>query len=318
MFANSGRALQFEVNQVLNRSTVLGASTLNNFFNTTNLNRLSVNSTGQTIPLQQFFGNQIMAQASNTFGSLASSFQNQASSLLFQNGATVTPTTSALNSFGNSLNSAINTAAFQLAGNLSLLNGGNGLASSLQNNLFGSGNNSLIQSIGGIPVNSLNFGSNVATAFNNAFGSLATPVSNFFGMNSTSSTSLPTSNFTNMFTQDLASNNFNSGFNNGFGSGFVGFGTAPTSLNSNFGTGFNNFVTSTNQNFGVNGLSSLFGGTGDTTGTIPTRTGIGTGTGTSTGTGTLGTGTGTGTTTVGTGSGTSSSLTIEGLFGKNG
>jgi len=262
VFANSGRALQFAVNNVLNRSTALGTNSLNNFFNTTNLNRLSVNSTGQRIPLQQFFGNQIMAQASNTFGSLANSFGNQANNLLFQNG--VTPTTSAINSFNNSFGSALNTAAFQLAGNLGLFRGGNGLNSSIQSGLFGTGNNALFNSVTGLPTTSANdFTTGLTSAFNTGFGNLGTSLTNFFGTNpSNGSIALPTSNFSNVFNTAFTGNNFNNGFNNGFGSGFVGFGTAPTAFNSNFGNGFNNFVTTANQGSGIFFPGALGSGSG--------------------------------------------------------
>jgi len=262
VFANSGRALQFGVNQLLNRTTQLGNSQLNNFFNTTNLNRLSVNSTGQRIPLQQFFGNQIMAQAENTFGSLANSFGTQANNLFFQNG--VTPTTSAINSFNNSFGSALNTAAFQLAGNLGLFRGGNGLNSSLQSGLFGTGNNALFNSVTGLPTTSAtDFNTALTTAFNNSFGNLGTSLTSFFGTNpSNGSIALPTSNFSNVFNTAFTGNNFNNGFNNGFGSGFVGFGTAPTAFNSNFGNGFNNFVTTANQGSGIFFPGALGSGSG--------------------------------------------------------
>jgi hypothetical protein len=251
---------------MINRSTLLGTNTLNNFFNTTNLNRLSVNSTGQTIPLQQFIGNQIMAQASNTFGSLANSFGNQANTLFFQNG--VTPTTTAVNAFNNSFGTALNTAAFQLASNLSLLRGGSTLNSAIQSGLFGTGNNALFNSVTGLPTTSTtDFNTALTTAFNNTFGNLGVSLTNFFGTNpSNGSIALPTSNFSNVFNTAFTGNSFNSGFNNGFGSGFIGFGTAPTAFNSNFGTGFNNFVTTMNQGTGIFFPGALGSGSGVGTG----------------------------------------------------
>jgi len=263
VFANSGRALQFAVNNVLNRATQLGTGALNNFFNTTNLNRLSVNSTGQRIPLQQFFGNQIMAQAGNTFGSLANSFGNQANNLFFQNNG-VAPTTSAINSFNNSFGSALNTAAFQLAGNLGLFRGGNGLNSSIQSGLFGTRNNALFNSVTGLPTTSAtDFATGLTSAFNTGFGNIAPSLTSFFGTNpSNGSIALPTSNFSNVFNPAFTGNTFNSGFNNGFGSGFIGFGTAPTTFNSNFGTGFNNFVTTANQGTGIFFPGALGSGSG--------------------------------------------------------
>jgi hypothetical protein len=253
-FINSAAALRNAISVPLNRVTLMGNNQLNNFFNTTALNRLSVDSTGQQIPLQQFFGQQVMSQLGNSLGSLGQSFSNQANTLLFPTNG-ITPTTAAVNAFNNQFSQALNTSAFQLASNLALFNGGTGVLPQVQNSLFGSGSGALFNTILGIPnqttTNAANFASNISTAFNNGFGTLNTPLSNFFGINPTPNTLLPTSNFPNIFGPTLAGATFNSGFNNGFGSGFIGFGTAPNAFNTNFGTGFNTFMNDVNQSFGV-------------------------------------------------------------------
>jgi hypothetical protein len=249
-FTTSAAALQNAISQQVNRTFAMGNNQLNTFFNTTSLNRLSVDSTGQRIPLPQFFGQQITSQLANSLGSLAQSFSNQASTLLFPTDST-TPTTAAVNAFNNQFAQALNTSAFQLASDLSLFNGATGVIPRLQDSLFGSGSGALFTSIVGIPNQATNFASNTSTVFNGGFGSLGNPLNSLFRLNSGLNTTLPTSHFTNVFNPALTGNTFNSGFNNGFGSGFIGFGQASTGFNTNFGTGFNNLVSSTNQGLGL-------------------------------------------------------------------
>ena len=150
--------------------------------------------------------------------------------------------------------------------------------------------------LNGLPTTLDGFNTGASTAFNTAFSNLATPLSSFFGLSGNSASTLPTSNFSNLFGTSFAGSNFFSGFNNGFGSGFVGFGQTPTALNTNFGTGFNNLFTGLNMNAGFSvpsfsdgSLGSGGFGTGTTTGSGSLGSG-GFGTGTTTGSGSLGSG----------------------------
>jgi hypothetical protein len=139
-----GRAITLTANQINPQFT--------NFFNTTNLNRLSVNSSGQQIPIQQFMAGQVVNQLSNALGLLAQSFPNVANATLFPNSTTGTisttgsgttgnignPTQDALNAFSQQVNTALNNIGFQLANNLALFNGSSNVISQLAPQLFGS------------------------------------------------------------------------------------------------------------------------------------------------------------------------------------
>jgi hypothetical protein len=66
------------------------------------------------------------------------------------------------------------------------------------------------------------------------------------------------------FSSQFIGSSFNSGFNSGFTadgtSGFVGFCSAPSVFNTNFGTGFRNMVSSVSQGLGL--TNTLHGTTG--------------------------------------------------------
>jgi hypothetical protein len=288
----------------------------NNFFATTPVNQLSVNSTGQQIPLRQFMGQQLVSQLGNTLGSLAQSFPGVANSVLFPNGVSgsSSPTQALTNQFGTMASNALSTAALQLGSDLSLFGGNSNVASQLQPLLFGTGASagtsisslaSALQSnaLGSTGVDT----SAIANAFNTGFSNLLNPINSFLGLQTQSNSTLPTSGFTSPFGSQFTASNFNSGFNNGFAtgtnSGFVGFGVAPTSVfNTNFGTGFNQMVSTLTQNvgLGINGMNTTNETIGINGGTTGTTTGTGGSTGGSTGTttGTTGTTGSTGTTTT--------------------
>jgi hypothetical protein len=301
----SAQTLQRALGRVISLTPQQLSGQFTNFFATTPVNQLSVNSTGQQIPLRQFMGQQLVSQLGNTLGSLAQGFSGVANSVLFPNGVSgsSSPSQSLINQFGTMASSALSTAALQLGSGLSLFNGDSNTATQLQSLLFGSGSgsgsgtstNSLASAL-----QSLQFGSTgvdtsaIANAFNTSFSSLLSPINSFLGLQSQSNSTLPTSGFTSPFGSQFTGSSFNSGFNNGFAtgtnSGFVGFGTAPTTtvFNTNFGTGFNQMVSTLTQNvgLGINGMNT----TGNTGGTTGTTTGTGGSTGGSTGTtGTTGT-----------------------------
>lgn len=228
--------------------------------------------TGANIPvtLRQFMGSQAIAQLGNSLGALSNGFPIVASSGLFPNGALTASPANQL-AFINQAGGALGTAAFQLGSDLSLFPTFNpGLGPELQNGFFGTGPTSLFSQIQNLPNASATFNTAANTAFNNGFGSLVGPLGTAFNLPANSfSTTLGTGPFNSMIgpTFDSVSN----GFNGGFGSGFVGFGTAPTTFNTNFGTGFGNFVTNANAGFGfnvptVNTLPVGVPGTGTTAG----------------------------------------------------
>jgi hypothetical protein len=282
-----GRAIMLAPNQISPQVT--------SFFNTTNLNALSVNSSGQQIPLKQFMAGQVVNQLSGTLGSLAQSFPDVANSVLFPNGATGTPTQDLMNTFSQQVSNALNTAAFQLGSSLALFDGSSNLITQLAPMLFGSTTNlnsgsstnlnsgsstnlnsgssanltSLASALQSLPFGDTGFSSAVTNAFNSSFSNLLGSINSFLGMQGQSSNlTLPTSGFTSPFSSQFSGSSFNSGFNSGFASGtspgFVGFGVSPSSFDTSFGTGFNNLVSAVSQNFGfVNtplGITGTVGG----------------------------------------------------------
>jgi hypothetical protein len=238
-------------------------SQLNQFFASNNLSQLSVNSSGQQIPLSQFMGGQVVSQLSNTLGSLAQSFSTVANSILFPNGTTSTPSSDLVTAFDTQASNALNTASFELGSSLSTFNGFSSVISQIDPMLSGSASNlnSLASTLQNLPFGGTGFDSAVTSAFNTGFTNLLTPINSFLGMTSqTQSISvLPTSGFTNPFSSQFSGSSFSNGFNSGFASdtssGFVGFGSAPSAFNTNFGTGFDNIVSSATQGMGLTTIS---------------------------------------------------------------
>jgi len=270
--SGSPQRLEAAISHQLNTTFAGTGARLNNFLATTPLNRLSVDQTGQRIPLQQFMGSQIISQLGNTLGSLAQSFNTNANSSLFANGATTATPANQL-AFLNQAGGALGTAAFQLGSDISLFPfNSSGVGPQLQSALFGNTPTSLFTQLQNLPNSSTNFSTAAANAFNGGFSSLTSPLNDFFFLKGSPNLSLPTSQFTNVIGPSFAS--VSNGFSDGFGSGFMGFGTAPTTFNTNFGTGFNNIVTTTNfgNGFNVPTVNTL------PTGVIGTTTSPGTGT----------------------------------------
>jgi hypothetical protein len=291
--------LQAAINRQISRAVVSRngvVATLDNFFSTTNLNRAAVDATGRQMGLQAFLGQRIVSQSANTFGTLASAVPGVANTTLFANGA-ITADPAALNQFSGQLTSAVNTAAFQLGNNLRLFpNALTDLAPQLQSSLFalstgtepgtstgtgtggistgagtgGTTASSLLASLQGLPADVNGFSSSISTAFSSSFSNLVSPLTQFFGLPTTATVALPTSNFTSVFSPSFQS--FGNGFNNGFvtsagTTGFIGFGPASATFNPAFGAGFGGLVSSLNPTFGfqvpATGTSNgALGGTG--------------------------------------------------------
>ena len=296
----TSHALTAAVNQTINRATTQRVSSFNTYLNGNAPYALSLDQSGNVIPLGQYIGNQIISQVGNSLGSLSQSFNQAANSMLFANGAT-TASLANQQAFAQQYQSALGVAAAQLSTGLSLAPSlASSLAPQLQTALFDTGSNStsLFNALQNLPTSNNQFGTAASGAFNSTFQNLTSTLSTPFNLSGLSTT-LPSSNISSLFGSQYTT--FGNGYLGGFGTGFPGFGTPTTSFNTNFGTGFNNFISSVNTTFGFNvptidGTGSLTG-TGNGTGTLPGSgsTSIGTidGTGSLTGTGS---GVGTGTT----------------------
>jgi len=277
---SSARSLQNFFNNTTNSSFNQNGLGLNNFFNTTAFNRLSVDQNGNRIPLAQFQTNQLLNQFGNSLGLIANNFSSNtpSNSVLFPNGMTdaqgnpIAPNSAALGQFASQYRNALSTAAFQLNNGLAAIPGssnfGGTLTNTLQNSLFGNGTAAtpgLFGSLGNLPFGQPNFSTAANNAFNTSFNNLAGNLSDMFGVvaRPANGFTLPTNNFTNPFGSNFAGNTFNAGFNNGFSTngnaGFFGFGTAPNTFNTNFGTGFNNFTAAglTNSGFTLPNFTGL-------------------------------------------------------------
>jgi hypothetical protein len=262
----SASTLQAAVTQQVNATIQVANARFGDYFNTTNLNRLSVDQSGSRIPLRQFMGNQLLNQFANTLGVFAQNFPTVAMSALFPNGTTdasgvpITPSPAALSAFNMQASNALQTAAFQLGNGLSLFSGASQAVSQLQPILFGSGVSptSLASSLQNLQFGSTGFNSAVSNAFNSSFQSIGGVLNTVLGQQSQTSMTLPSSGFTNVFGSNYSGSNFASGFNNGFvgfpSTGFIGFGQAPAAFNSNFGTSFNTFTSGVNTNFGFDSV----------------------------------------------------------------
>jgi len=246
-------ALQSAVARQIGLATQSNNNLANNFFNTTNLNALSVNSQGRRIPLQQFVGGQLVNQLGNSMGLLSQNFSTVANSMLFPNGTTATPSQSAINAFSGLTNNALNTAAFQLSSGLSLLPQGSNLARQLQPLLFGSSTatNNFASALQNLPYGTTGFNTAATGAFNTAFQNFQAPLNSFLGLQGQTNSTVPTTGLTGLFGSQFGGNGFNNGFLTGNGNtGFAGFGQAPSAFNTNFAAGFNNYASTLNQNLG--------------------------------------------------------------------
>jgi hypothetical protein len=138
----------------------------NQFFASNNLSHLSVNSSGQQIPLTQLMGGQVVSQLSNTLGSLAQSFSTVANSTLFPNGTTSTPSSDLVTAFDTQASNALNTAAFELGSSLSTFNGFSSVISQIDPMLSGSASNlnSLASALQNLPFGGTGFDSAVTGA----------------------------------------------------------------------------------------------------------------------------------------------------------
>lgn len=119
---NTGSASSMEaaVGRQLDNSINSVRSIFMRYFNAAPLNRLSVDASGNRIGLQQYLGNRVISQYSNSLGSLANSFPNVAQSALFANGSTGTPSQAAMNGFNTQYTNALGVITAQLGNNLSL------------------------------------------------------------------------------------------------------------------------------------------------------------------------------------------------------
>jgi len=276
--------------RLLNTSTHQTNSQLTNFFNTTPVNRLSVNSSGQHIPLQQFLGGQLINQVANTFGSLAQALPSVAgtilfpnggsaappgtslntllpnggsaappNNILFPNGGSAAPPNTSLNTFNTQLNNALSTAAFELGSGLSLFPNTSGVVSQLQPMLFGvaNGNTGTTGSTAATSLASalqnLQFGS---TGFNtdvsNAFGTAFQNLVTPIARAFGMTGTLNTVLPTSGFSSVFGSPFTGSSFFNGFNSGFA-TGTTPGFI------GFGMAPTAFNTSFGT-GFNNFISG----------------------------------------------------------
>ena len=187
--------LQSALTRDMLRAPIQVTGQINRFFATNNLNQLAVNSSGQQIPLSQFMGQQVISQLSNTLGSLAKSFPSVATSMLFPNGVTTTPSQDLTNSFNSQVTNALDTAAFQLGSSLAMLNGSSNVVSQLQPLLFGSATNSsglasVLQNLtagtgsssGLTGTLSSDLSSAVTNALNTGMSNLVAPLSSFLSV----------------------------------------------------------------------------------------------------------------------------------------
>ena len=287
------------------------------FFANENFNRAVLLATDGSESLSQFIGDRIISQFGNNLGNLALAFPAVANSVLFANGAT-TASTAAVQQFNQMTTPALGLAAFTLGNELQLLPNGTSIIPALENTIFGTTTGttgstgttgttattpaSLFAALQALPTSSTDFASAVPTAFSTAFSNLTGILSPFVGTFPSPTFTLPTTITAGVLSPNLTGSTFQSGFLGGFGSGFPGFGVAPTTLNTNFGTGFNSFVSTANPTLGfITPPITVSTGTG--TGVVGT-VGVTTGTGAGTGNGTIGGTTGTGTIAGTTGTGT--------------
>lgn len=294
----SQQQLQNAIGRQIGTSFALNNGQVSNLLRSPQLGRATVDAaTGQRVSLSQYLGNQAALQINNTFGSLANSVGANAQSALFD-------PTGAFNSqgagaFQQQYGNALNTAAYQVNGILSLLPNSSSIRSGLQSGLFGAaggtgpgtGDGNLFNALSGVfptdtgptatPFTTDAFNTAFQNGFTTAFRNFNGPITSLLNQTSTGS-QLPTGFFQTgaTFPSVFGTQYTGSTFNNGFastGTGFPGFGTAPSGFNTAFGTGFNGFITNVNSQGGISIPSPV--------GTIGTGTGVGTGTGTVTGTG---------------------------------
>jgi len=240
----------------------------NQFLANTNLNRAVLMATDGSQSLSQFVGDRIISQLGSNLGNLAFAFPTVGNSVLFANGTT-TANAAALQQFSQMTTSALGLTTMTLGNELQLLPNGASVIPAIQNAIFGPVNGptgtiitnpttgpastapiALFDALQALPTTSANFATTLPTVFSTAFSNLTNILSPFVGTFPSPNFNLPTTTTAGTLGRAFMSNTFENGFLNGFGSGTAGFGVAPTTLNTNFGSGFNSFVTTTNPALG--------------------------------------------------------------------
>jgi hypothetical protein len=319
---SSPRLLQNSLDRLINSNFATGSRQVSVFLRSPGLASQAIDpTTGLQVPLSQYIGTQAAQQLNNTFGTLANSVGPLAQSTLFD--PTGAFNAQGVEAFRQQYANALNTAAYQANGILSILPNSSPIRSQLQSSFFGTGTGggtgtptgNFFNALTGVfptgtgpnptpfTMNEFNtaFQNGFTSAFQN-FNGVVGPFLNGGTPGSGGGTQLPSGFFQNgatfpsVFGPQFTGGAFNNGFNNGFattGTGFPGFGTAPTGFNQAFGTGFNNFITNVNSLGGITGPLLGTPGTGTGSGTIGGEfggltPGSSTGTGTGTGTGTVG------------------------------
>ncbi|MHB1557370.1 MAG: hypothetical protein ACYC61_07810 [Isosphaeraceae bacterium] len=281
--AASTRALS----NLFSNATRTGVAKVNGYFAYNPVNALSVNANRQRIPLEQYMGSQLVHQLGNTLGLLAQSYPNVANAMLYGDAnATGAPTPAAQAAFNAAYNNAINTAAYQLGSGLSLFPLNSSIVSQLAPLIYGGGStgtttgtittgttgNSVYTALASIPdylqnllagnptgaltgTGTTAMNTAIENAFGNVYNSLASPISTYFGVTTPANLTLPINGFNSLFASPYVDSSYYNGFNNGFSSGttpgFIGFGMAPTTFNTSFGTGFNNYISTFNERVGL-------------------------------------------------------------------
>lgn len=263
--------LRSALNLQFDRTMSNNLTRLGDYFKTTPIARLAVDSSGQRVSLQNYIGSQIVNQYANTAGALAQSIPTVGFASLFPNtvpgGTLTTPSPAALGAFQSQFMQGLGVATAQLGNSLNLLSGASSTVfPQLQQAFYGgmstpstgtgTAQSNLFQQLVGFRPTDQTFNTDVNSAFKLNLQSVSNSVNTFLGMPTGQNVSLPTSQFNltpnggSFFNSFAGQDGSNVGFNNGFGSGFIGFGQAPSTFNSSFSTGFNSTVSNLNNTFG--------------------------------------------------------------------
>jgi hypothetical protein len=275
----SAQALQTAVNQAANSASTRALTKVTNFLDTAPLSKLSVTSTGASVPLQEYMADQVVSQLERNLAQFAQTFPSAANVITQSSTGSLDPTTSTgtTGSLVTSTTGTTATTGSTTTANIptlaqELLSQGNGSAASAlatigfvvgsELALFPGSSHLVSQLVGVSPasttavtsvptpvtglVSSTSPTTTATTALNTGLTNLVTPITAFLDESGPSDLALSGANFSNPFASGTATPANNATFtigsvNSTFGSEAAN-AFASSSFSTNFGTGFSTLV----------------------------------------------------------------------------
>jgi hypothetical protein len=282
----SAQALRSAVNQAATSASTHALAKVQNFVDTAPLSKLSVTSTGASLPVQAFMADQVVSQLEHNLGQFEQTFPSAANVIMQSNttsavpatttgttstGSTTTTGTSAttglttgttttplsvptlaqflLNQGNGQAANALETIGFVLGSELALFPGSSSVVSQLGGISASTGTSSAVT---GVPAQLANLQTATiqpaTTTLNTGLTNLVTPVTTFLESTSPANLALSSGNFSNAFASGTATAADNATFS---------IGSLSSAFASSTANAFSSSTSSTNFGIGFSSLANL-------------------------------------------------------------